>query len=923
MTFACYNERMRLFSKMRALTLGALLAAAAFTQPAGKIEINIPFEKFVLPNGLTLIVHEDRKAPIVAVNVWYHVGSKNEKPGKTGFAHLFEHLMFNGSKNFNDDYFQALDRLGATDLNGTTNNDRTNYFQNVPTSGLDQVLFLESDRMGHLLPAIDQKKLDEQRGVVQNEKRQMENEPYGIAYELATKGTYPPGHPYSWTVIGSMEDLNAASLKDVQDWFKTYYGAANAVIVIAGDIDAKTAKEKVEKYFGWIPPGPPPVRHREWVAKRTGTVRQVAQDQVPQSRIYKIWNVPGANTRDTEMLDLAASVLGGGKTSRLYKRLVLQDQLASSVTAANETNEIAGQFNIEATARPGVDLAKLEAALDDEFAKFLHTGPTEQELKLAKTQALASFLRGVERIGGFGGKSDVLANCEVYTGNPACYKKSLEIFEKATWPEVKNTANQWLRDGVYILEIHPKAKLKEAGKDTDRSKLPPSGAPSTLRIPTSQRTTLSNGMKVVLAERHETPTINLALQFDAGYAADSLAIPGTASITNRMLLEGTAKRTGPQISERNAELGAQISANASLDTSTVSLSALKMNLDDSLDLYADILRNPAFPAADFDRVKKLQQAGIGREKAEPNALANRILPGLIYGANHPYGQPFSGSGTEASLAKITRDSVANFYSTWYKPNNATLLIVGDTTLAEIKPKLEKLFGDWKTGEVPKKNIAQVQHREKTTVYLIDRPGAVQSVIMAGQVAPPRNNTDEPAIDVFNSLLGGSFVSRLNMNLREDKHWSYGAFTTIIGSRAQRSFLAIAPVQSDKTSESLAEMVKEFRDVLRAKPVTDEEVAKMQESLTRSMVGERETKNGVLGDMLTITRYGLPEDYFATYAQKVNALKKSDINAIAERILRPEKMIYVVVGDRAQVEKGIRELNLGDVQLLDADGNPVK
>jgi zinc protease len=914
---------MRLFSKLRALTLGALLAATAFTQPAGKIEINIPFEKFVLPNGLTLIVHEDRKAPIVAVNVWYHVGSKNEKPGKTGFAHLFEHLMFNGSKNFNDDYFQALDRLGATDLNGTTNSDRTNYFQNVPTAGLDQVLFLESDRMGHLLPAIDQKKLDEQRGVVQNEKRQMENEPYGIAYELITKATFPPGHPYSWTVIGSMEDLNAASLKDVQDWFKAYYGASNAVIVIAGDIDAKTAKEKVEKYFGWIPAGPPPVRHTQWVAKRTGTQRQVAQDQVPQSRIEKVWNVPGANTRETELLDLAASVLGGGKTSRLYKRLVLQDQLASSVMVLNETSEIAGQFHIEATARPGVELSKLEAALDDEFNKFLHTGPTEQELKLAKTQALAGFLRGVERIGGFGGKSDVLANCEVYAGDPGCYKKSLEIFEKATWPEVKNTANQWLRDGVYILEIHPKAKLKEAGKDTDRSKLPPGGAPSTLRIPTSQRTTLSNGMKVVLAERHETPTINFALQFDAGYAADSLAIPGTASLANRMLLEGTAKRTGPQISERNAELGAQISANASLDTSTINLSALKMNLDDSLELYADVVRNPSFPAADFDRVKKLQQAGIQREKAEPNALAQRILPGLIYGANHPYGQPFSGSGTESSLAKITRDSVAQFHASWYKPNNATLFIVGDTTIAEIKPKLEKLFGDWKTGEVPKKNIAQVQHREKTTVYLIDRPGAVQSVIMAGQVAPARNNTDEPAIDVFNTLLGGSFVSRLNMNLREDKHWSYGAFTTIIGARGQRSFLGIAPVQSDKTSESLAEMVKEFRDVLRSKPVTDEEVAKMQESLTRSMVGERETKNGVLGDMLSISRYGLPEDYFATYAQKVNALKKSDINAIAERILRPEKMIYVVVGDRAQVEKGIRALNLGDVQLLDADGNPVK
>jgi len=913
---------MRPISLMRAFTLGALLTAPAFTQPAGKIEISIPFEKFVLPNGLTLIVHEDRKAPIVAVNLWYHVGSKNEKKGKTGFAHLFEHLMFNGSKNFNDDYFQALDRLGATDLNGTTSYDRTNYFQNVPTAGLDQVLFLESDRMGHLLPAIDQKKLDEQRGVVQNEKRSYENQPYGLAGELVTSGTYPPGHPYSWSPIGSMDDLNAASLKDVQEWFKAYYGAANTVIVIAGDIDAKTAKEKVEKYFGWIPPGPPPVRHREWIAKRTGAVRQVAQDQVPQSRIYKIWNVPGAETRDAEMLDLAAAVLGGGRTSRFYKRLVVQDQLASSVETDNEKNEIAGQFNITATARPGVDLAKLEAALDDEFRKFLHTGPTDQELKLAKTQAMASFLRGIERIGGFGGKSDVLASCEVYTGDPACYKKSIEIFEKATWPEVKTVANKWLSDGVYVLEIHPKSKFKEISKDTDRSKLPPAGAPSTLRIPVSQRTTLSNGMKVVLAERHETPTLSLALQFDAGYAADSLAVAGTASMTNRMLLEGTTKRTGPQISERSAELGAQINAAASLDTSAVNLSALKMNLDDSLELYSDIIRNPAFPEADFARIKKLQAAGIQREKAEPNSLAQRILPVLIYGKNHPYGNPFTGSGTEASLATITRESVAAFYNSWYKPNNATLHIVGDTTLDEIKPKLEKLFGDWKTGEVPKKVLPEVPQRDKISVYLIDRPGAIQSVIMAGQVAPPRANPDEPAIDVFNQVLGGSFVSRLNMNLREDKHWSYGVGTYLVGARGQRPFLAFAPVQSDKTKESMAEMVKEFRDVLRTRPVTDEETAKMQESLTRSMVGERETKGGVLSDMLAITKFGLAEDYFTTYAQKVNALKNSDVNAIGERILRPEKMIYVVVGDRAQIEKGIRELNLGEVQLLDADGNAV-
>jgi zinc protease len=911
------------FSPLRALTLGALLAVAAYTQAAPKIEIKIPYEKFVLPNGLTLIVHEDRKAPIVAVNVWYHVGSKNEKAGKTGFAHLFEHLMFNGSKNFNDDYFQALDRLGATDLNGTTNNDRTNYFQNVPTAALDQVLFLESDRMGHLLDAIDQKKLDEQRGVVQNEKRQGENAPYGLAYELITKGTYPPGHPYSWTVIGSMEDLNAASLKDVQEWFKTYYGAANAVIAIAGDIDAKTAKEKVEKYFGWIPPGPPPVRHRAWIAKRTGEQRQVAEDQVPQGRIYKVWNVPQVYTREAEMLDLAAAVLGSGRTSRLYKRLVLQDQLASSVQAVNEGSEIAGQFYIEATARPGVELAKLEKAIDEEMARFLHTGPTEQELKLAKTRALAGFLRGIERIGGFGGKSDVLATCEVYTGDPGCFRRSIEIFEKATWPEVKTVANQWLSDGVYVLEIHPKGKFKEFSKDTDRSKLPPAGAPAPLRLPPAVTSTLSNGMKVVLAERHETPVVSMAMQFDAGYAADSLAVAGTASMTNRMLLEGTTTRTGPQISERSAELGAEIFANSSLDTSNVSLSALKMNLDDSLELFADVVRNPAFPQADFDRIKKLQMAGIQREKAEPNALAQRLLPALIYGPGHAYGNPLTGSGTEASLEKITRDSVRQFHATWYKPNNATLHIVGDTTLDEIKPKLEKLFAGWAGGQVPRKNIAQVQHREKTTVYIVDRPGSIQSVIMAGHIAPPRANPDEPAIDLFNNVLGGSFVARLNMNLREDKHWSYGAYTTFVGARGQRPLLAIAPVQSDKTKESLAEIAKEFREILRDRPVTDEEVAKMKESLTRSMAGDRETKNGVLADLVSISRYGLASDYFATYAGKVNALKKSDVQAVAERILRPEKMIYVVVGDRAQIEKGIRELNLGDVQLLDADGNPVK
>ncbi len=387
---------------------------------------DIPYTKFVLKNGLTVLVHEDHKAPIVAVNTWYHVGSKNEKPGKTGFAHLFEHLMFSGSDDFDHTYINAMEKIGATNLNGTTNNDRTNYFENVPTSMLDYVLFAESDRMGHLLGVLDQKKLDLQRGVVQNEKRQGENQPYGVTEQLLTENTYPVGHPYSWTVIGSMKDLDAASLSDVQEWFKTYYGPNNVTVVLAGDITPAIAREKVEKYYGEIPPGPPIDKQEVWVAKRSGTHRGWVQDRVPQARLYRVWNVPEYGSPEDALLDLAAQVLGRGKTSRLYKRLVYKDQIATSASATNDTNEIAGQFDFTLTAIPGGDLSKVEKEADEELQNFLKNGPTEAELQLAKTQILGNYARIVERIGGFGGKSDLLARCQTYTGNPECYKDYLQ-----------------------------------------------------------------------------------------------------------------------------------------------------------------------------------------------------------------------------------------------------------------------------------------------------------------------------------------------------------------------------------------------------------------------------------------------------------------------------------------------------------------
>lgn len=905
---------------MRTLALGLLLAATTFAQSAGNIEIKIPYQKFVLKNGLTLLVHEDRKTPIVAVNVWYHVGSKNEKPGRTGFAHLFEHLMFNGSENFNQDYFQAMERIGATDLNGTTSFDRTNYFQNAPTPALDQLLFLESDRMGHLLGVVDQARLDEQRGVVMNEKRQGENQPYALAEDLILKSVFPPGHPYSWSPIGSEADLKAAALPDVKEWFKRYYGAANAVIAIAGDVDAATAKEKVEKYFGWIPPGPPVGRMQAWVPQRTNTIREIAVDRVPQARLYKVWAVPGYGSRDGEMLDVAAAILAGGKTSRLYRRLVYQDQIATTVTAENERLEIAGMFSITATVKPGGSVAAVEKAVDEELARFLKDGPTAAELARAKTQGLAGFLRGVERIGGFGGKSDVLATCEVYTGNAGCYEDAIRWTNEATADEVKFGANAFLAKGAYILEIQPTATFKESSKDVDRKELPKPGPTPALRMPALQRATLSNGLKLILAERHETPVVNFNLQLDAGYAADQGGLAGASGVAMRMVLEGTKRRTSLQISDESANLGANLNAGSNLDMSSVSLSALKMNLDASLDLFADVVLNPVFPEADFKRVQAQQIAAIQREKVQPVALAQRVLPGLLYGKGHAYGNPLTGSGTEESVKQMTRASLEKFHATWVKPNNATLLVVGDTTMAEIQPKLEKLFAGWKSGVVPKKNLATVAPLDKTTIYLIDKPGAVQSMILAGHLAPPRANPNEAAIDVMNTILGGAFTSRLNMNLREDKHWAYGAQTMVLGARGQRTFMAYAPVQSDKTKESLQEIDKELRTIIKDRPVTDEEVTKSKLNLTLSLAGERETKGAVLGDIADINRYGLAEDYFTTYAQRVNALERKDISAAAEIVLRPTRMVYVVVGDRAQVEKGLKELGFGEVKLMDADGN---
>jgi zinc protease len=896
-----------------ALLPAPFLAAADVAIP------DIPFQKYVLKNGLTLVVHEDHKAPIAAVNVWYHVGSKNEKPGKTGFAHLFEHLMFNGSENFNDDYFKVLEKVGATDLNGTTNEDRTNYFQNVPVSALDTVLWMESDRMGHLLGAIDKAKLDEQRGVVQNEKRQGENEPYGRVEELVQTAVYPKGHPYSWTVIGSMEDLGAASLDDVKEWFRTYYGPSNAAIVVAGDVQAEDVRGLVEKYFGDIPPGPPIAKHEAWIAKRTGAQRQRLDDRVPQARIYKVWNTPPWGTPDDDSLSLLASILASGKSSRLYKRLVYDDQVATAVSAFPYSAEIGSVFFVQATARPGGDLAAVERALDEEMARLLKDGPTAEELERAKTERLADFVRGVERIGGFGGKSDVLAQSQVWGGRPDFYRTRLERVKAATPATVAEAARLWLSDGVYALEVHPFPELAASATGADRKKRPEPGTPAAGRLPAFQRATMPSGLKLIVAERHEVPVVRFQLVLDAGYASDSLGVPGLAKLAAGMMDEGTATRNALQISDELQRLGAQLSTGADVDTTFVTLSALTANLDPSLSLFADVVRNPSFPAPEVERLRQQQLAAIDQESVSPFGMALRVLPKLVYGPGHAYAMPLTGSGTKASVGSLTREQVVKWHETWVRPGSATLVVVGDTTLAEIRPKLEALFASWKGGAVPKKNVAPVEARAQGVLYVMDRPGALQSTIFAGHVAPPRANPHEITQQVLNTVLGGQFISRLNMNLREDKHWSYGAGTIFFDARGPRPFIAYAPVQTDKTKESVAEIAKELKGIGADRPVTAEELQTAKDGLVLTLAGQWETAAAVEGSIGEIVRFGFSDDYYATFADRVRATTLADV-ARASGVIQPDKLVWVIAGDRAKIEPGLKELGLGEIRAIDADGN---
>ncbi len=931
--------------------LGLMLAGS---HALGKTQVDIPYEEFTLPNGLRVIVHEDRKAPVVAVNIWYHVGAKDEPLGKSGFAHLFEHLMFQGSENHRDEFFAPFEKVGATNQNGTTNQDRTNYFQNVPTTALDMALWMESDRMGHFLGAVDQALLDEQRGVVKNEKRQGENQPYGQVWDALSRASYPKAHPYHHSVIGSMADLDAASLDDVKGWFRDWYGPNNAVLVLAGDIDATVAKEKVTRYFGDIPASITVPKIAPDPAPRKASTRETMSDRVAQARIYRVWNVPQFGTADLGHLQLVAQALGGSKSSRLDKRLVHEEKLADSVSAGAWGGELGSTFAIIVNANSPENVEKIEKILDEEIKRLIADGPTADELERARTVFQAGFVRGIERIGGFGGKADALAQCATFTGNPGCFRDSQKVLAEATADALQKAAATWLAQGDHTLVVMPgdapptpaedaphvageaqadkdkvltpDPKYTVVATDVDRSK----GVPETtsypdLSFPALQRARLKNGIGVVLAERHEIPVVQVSMEFAGGYTADVGRTLGTASFAMAMMDESAAGMDALALADRAQALGANVGAGASLDGSNVYVSALADKLEPSLDLFADVILRPDFAEKEIERVRQAWIAGIRQEKTRPNGVANRLLPPLLYGEGHPYAIPFSGTGNEASIASLKRDDLVAFHRDIIRPDNATIIVVGDTTLAQIVPLLEARFGTWKAprGKLKLPKVDAVALPAKPRVYLVDQPGAVQANILVGQVV---NSTMDPAaldFDLANGVLGGKFSSRLNMKLREEKQWAYGAYSYASGAKGQRPWIAYAPVQIDKTADAIVELRNDIAAfATNDRPASEAEVDNIKVNNVRSLPGAYETAGAVMSAIGGIVRYQRPDDYVTTLKQRTEATSLDAVRQAAG-LIKPQALTWVIVGDLKQIEEPVRSLELGDVVVLDADGRKLR
>jgi zinc protease len=902
----------------------------------------IKFEKYTLPNGLAVILSEDHRLPLVATNIWYHVGPANELPGRTGFAHLFEHMMFEGSKHVpGNSHFQHLEAAGATDINGTTEFDRTNYFETVPANQLELALWLESDRMGYLPDQLDQASLTNQQDVVRNERRQsIENSPYGIVEEALFHTLFPKGHPYYADVMGSHADIQAVKLEDVRNFFKLYYAPNNASLAIVGDFDPAQAKQLVEKYFGPLKRGAPVPKINVVTPPITAERRAIIHDHVELPRVYEAWLTSPIFKPGDAQADLASEILGGGKSSRLYKKLVYEKQIALDVRASQESLILGSLFEIVVTARPGHTPEEIEKAINDEVTAFSKEGPTPDELERAQNGIETRIIEGLERLGGFGGVADRLNEYNHYLGTPDYLAQDLGRYQKATVASVRAFAEAQLKPNARVVVYGipgkpdlgpdvPTPKTEQKGRNTGgeavnadaawRANPPQSGPARPLSLPVPQVFKLQNGLTVIYNYRPGLPVVAANLVFNTGSGANPVDKPGLASFTANMLQQGTTTRNATQIADETALLGAALSSTANMDGSRIGTSSLTKNFPGALDLVADMVLHPTFPPDEVERRRASRLAALTNDRGNPNVVVSRAGVAALFGPHHPFG--YDNNGTEESNKAMSRDDMMNFWKANYVPSNAALVAAGNIPLDEMKALVENKFGAWKSGNAARPKIGAPE-TTKARIVIVDRPGAQQTMVRLLQLGVGRATPDYAALEVMNSELGGLFSSRINLNLREEHGYTYGASSMFVFRRSQGYFLSGGGIRTDATAPAVTELFKEIRRMIET-PMTAAELNLAKDSQSRSLPGLFEASNEAAAAFSDIFLYDLPPDYYEKLPERFSAVTAADAEAVAKKYLHPDQMILICVGDRAKIEPELKKLELGAIEIRDADGKIVQ
>ncbi|HZM00942.1 MAG TPA: pitrilysin family protein [Planctomycetota bacterium] len=899
------------------------------TAPLSAQDLNLPFEKHVLDNGLQVVIHEDHSDPVVAVYVIYHVGSGREEPGRSGFAHLFEHLMFQGSAHVGDDqHFKIVSEAGGS-LNGTTNRDRTNYFETLPANQLETALWLEADRMGFLLPSVTQEKLDNQREVVKNERRQnYENVPYAQADERVMATLYPQGHPYSWLTIGSHEDLSAASLEDVHAFFRRWYGPNNATLAIGGDVDPAQALALARKYFGPIPRGPEVPRPLPRPTRVDHTVRLVMEDKVQFPQLSWTWPTVPRGHADEAALVMLGSILSANKAAILDKALTIDETLATRVSAGQGREELAAEFDITVRAAPDVSLDTLEARVGELLAGLARDGVDPGQLQRQKNRYESGFINGLETVAA---RTNALAEANNYYGDPAAATSLYERVMAVTPEQVGEALQRYvLGRACVMMSVVPEGRLELAasGRSTeqlaqetafDRGVRPQPGAFGNWMPPAVWHDRLPSGVAVTGTPYTELPLVTLSLSVPGGHLRETTQSCGLASLTAQLMNEGTAGLTTIELQDRLDELGATLRVDSDDDELTVSLRTLSKHLPAAAQLMQDVLLEPRFDPADFERLKTQRLAALATRGDSIRAIAGNSWARVLFGRENLDGWP--GNGTPDTVEALTLQDVKDFWSRHVVPAGARLVVVGDLDGPALRELLPRVAEEWTGAALPPIAQAAVPAIPSTRIFLVDKPGAPQSEIRIGHLGVSSLSPDWYPLHILNYVLGGGFSSRINMNLREHKGYTYGARTNWSGGLRDGPFAASAGVKTEVTKESVVEFMKELNAIRDG--VTDEELAFARDALLQSMTRQYESVNALSGMLDSISRYGYPDDYLAQRCAQLQSITKVELDALADQYIHPDRMDILVVGDAESVRAGLVELGYGPVIELDIDGNPIE